>query len=115
MGMYERVLKELFKKQAVPEKPSISGVYVAGSLIGLDRNDIESLYRVDTSSRLKLLVTKYWYIFLPIGILAAAVILLLLTTPPLGGIYGHPVPSGGVQAMYGITTKKKLKKRIFPF
>jgi hypothetical protein len=117
MGIYDRVLKELLNKHAVPEKPSISGVYAAGSLIGLDKNDIGRLYQRNTSSNLKLLIRKYWYVFFPVGILVTVVILFLLTgVPPSGpdGIYGRPFPPG-VQALYGVTTKKRLKKRIFPF
>ncbi|WXG44555.1 MAG: hypothetical protein WED04_11075 [Promethearchaeati archaeon SRVP18_Atabeyarchaeia-1] len=116
MGVYARVMKELLKENAAPEKPDLSDIYAAGSLIGLDKNDVERLYRRGTSSGVKLLVTKYWYIFFPVEIFIAALFLFLLTgNPPTqpSGLYGHPIPPGGVQPMYSVTTKRDLKKRIF--
>jgi hypothetical protein len=95
-------------RQPKPRKPSISDIKAAGSLLGLDENDVRGVYQVSKASKLKQFLTHSFLLFL-FSLLAVIIVALILSKI----LYGRP--PGGVVPMYAVSGKEWIKARIFPF
>ncbi|WXG44556.1 MAG: hypothetical protein WED04_11080 [Promethearchaeati archaeon SRVP18_Atabeyarchaeia-1] len=110
MNSSKHILGEILSGSKPIEKPDIAEISAAGSLLGLDKEDIARIHRGPASSRVRTVLAKRPWIFLPIIIVVAALAILLAYalsgSPPSNP--SQVYPSG---ARYNVISRADLKKK----
>jgi hypothetical protein len=106
-----RIVQEIRSRSRPSEKPNIADIYAAGSILGLNKNDIARLHRGDTSSRLSTILARHQWVLLPIAVAIAVAVLffvyVLAGSPPLNPTSSYP--SG---TRYGVLKKVDFRKKF---
>jgi hypothetical protein len=95
-------------RQPKPRKPSISDIEAAGSLLGLDENDVKEVYNVSRASKLKQHLVRSILLFL-FSLLAVIIIAFLL-----GKFIQNTGPTGPIPLYRGLS-KESIRAGRFLF